>query len=324
LRPCLFLCLPLAFPLLSSSLLFSPLLSSSLLSPPLLLWQLAPSSLLVSLPLSLSPSLPLSPHHRYLRELEKACIVELALKLQRAVYAPREKIPQLGLNLVMRGVCARAGAILTPGTRSRGAGTWGEDVIVTAAALRDQRPVSALTYVEVALLTRDNFDEVLEHFPESARIIKNAAIKIAMQRAIVVVSAATKALKNRRENPNSIKGNPQMMSLLESGSKGAQLDVEAVIPLLTGKSVKSLDDLEGSDGGESSPPPSTTRGGGAAVPDAQALQAVMKRLDAHEATQKAFGAKLDKVLELLGNMQAPLSLSPRAPQLTALDKKEGA
>ena len=229
----------------------------------------------------------------------------------------------------MRGVCARAGAILTPGTKSRGAGTWGEDVIVTAAALRDQRPVSALTYVEVALLTRDNFDEVLEQFPASARIIKNAAIKIAMQRAIVVVSAATTALKFRRENPNATKGNPQMMSLLESGSKGAQLDVEAVIPLLMGKSVKSLDDLEGSGGVASeAPPPSSPRRGGVGVPDAQALQAVMKRLDAQEATQRAHGDKLDKVLELLGNMRphhdglsSPLSV--RSPtKLAAIEKKE--
>ena len=43
LRPCLFLCLSLAFPLLSSSLLASPLLSSSLLFSPRL-----PSSLLAS------------------------------------------------------------------------------------------------------------------------------------------------------------------------------------------------------------------------------------------------------------------------------------
>ena len=230
----------------------------------------------------------------------------------------------------MRGVCARAGAILTPGTKSRGAGTWGEDVIVTAAALRDQRPVSALTYVEVALLTRDNFDEVLEQFPASARIIKNAAIKIAMQRAIVVVSAATTALKYRRENPNATKGSPQMMSLLESGSKGAQLDVEAVIPLLMGKSVKSLDDLEASSGASEAPPPSSPARAraGVGVPDAQALQAVMKRLDAQEATQKAHGDKLDKVLQLLENMRAhhdALSspLSVRSPtKLAAIEGKK--
>ena len=71
----------------------------------------------------------------YLRELERACLIELALRIERAVYAPREKIPMLGLNILMRGVCARAGIILTP------ISTWGEDVIVTAPVLRDKRAV---------------------------------------------------------------------------------------------------------------------------------------------------------------------------------------
>jgi len=227
----------------------------------------------------------------YLRELEKACLVELALKIERAVYAPREKVPLLGLSIVMRGVCARAGGILTP------ISTWGEDVIVTAPALRDKRPVSALTYVEIALLTRENFDEVLAGFPESARVIKNAAMKIAMQRAIVVVSAATKALKARQNNPQALAGRTPMMALLEGGatSNGAQLDVEAVIPLLTGKEVKTIEDLEGGGvGGEAGEEPGSPGRLGR-----DALKGVMSRLDAQEATQKALGAKLDKVLELL-------------------------
>ena len=206
------------------------------------------------------------------------------------MYAPREKVPLLGLSIVMRGVCARAGGILTP------ISTWGEDVIVTASALRDKRPVSALTYAEIALLTRENFDEVLAGFPESARVIKNAAMKIAMQRAIVVVSAATKALKARQNNPQAAAGCTPMMTLLESGaaSNGAQLDVEAVIPLLMGKSVKSLEELEGGGGGGGE----VGEEGG--VPASQAaLKGVMSRLDAQEATQKSLGAKLDKVLELL-------------------------
>ena len=207
------------------------------------------------------------------------------------MYAPREKVPLLGLSIVMRGVCARAGGILTP------ISTWGEDVIVTASALRDKRPVSALTYAEIALLTRENFDEVLAGFPESARVIKNAAMKIAMQRAIVVVSAATKALKARQNNPQALAGRTPMMALLEGGatSNGAQLDVEAVIPLLTGKEVKTIEDLEGGGvGGEAGEEPGSPGRLGR-----DALKGVMSRLDAQEATQKALGAKLDKVLELL-------------------------
>ena len=56
----------------------------------------------------------------YLRDIERPCLVDLSLKIQRSVYAPREKIPAVGLNILMRGVCAKAGNILTP------ISTWGE------------------------------------------------------------------------------------------------------------------------------------------------------------------------------------------------------
>jgi len=114
----------------------------------------------------------------YLHELEKEnerpCLVELSTSLQRAVFAPREKVPAIGLNILMRGVAAKSGNILTPIT------TWGEDVIVTSQALRDSRTASALTFVEIAYLTRDVIYGVVSKYPMSHAIIKNAAMKIAI------------------------------------------------------------------------------------------------------------------------------------------------
>jgi len=247
----------------------------------------------------------------YLREVERACLVELALQIERAVYAPREKVPPLGLNILMRGVCAKAGTILTP------ISTWGEDVVVSAVVLRDTRAVSALTYVEVAYLTREAFDRALAAFPESARVIKNAAIKIAMQRAIVVVSEASKALEARKNNPQA--GHTPLTSLLQSGStsQGAQLDIESVIPLLMGKSVKSLEELDGEAG----------HGGEEGALGAQ-LAAVHARLDAQRAEQGALGSKVDdlagKVEALGGTLGEVLALlktqahAPRSPRLESL------
>jgi hypothetical protein len=59
----------------------------------------------------------------------KACLVDLSLRMERAGYAPREKIPSAKLNVLMKGVAAKAGNILTHRA------TWGEDVIVTAPPL---------------------------------------------------------------------------------------------------------------------------------------------------------------------------------------------
>lgn len=118
----------------------------------------------------------------YLRSCEPAFLVELAVLMQREGYAPREKIPSQKLCIVMRGVAAKAGNILTVSDH------WGEDMIVSSGALRDMRHASALTYVEVGTIAREDLDAVLQTFPNSERVIRQSAMKIAMQRAIVVIS----------------------------------------------------------------------------------------------------------------------------------------
>ena len=118
----------------------------------------------------------------YLRSCEPAFLVELAVLMQREGYAPREKIPSLKLCIVMRGVAAKGGNILTVGDH------WGEDMIVSSVALRDTRHASALTYVEVGTIAREDLEELLMQFRQSERAIRQAAMKIAMQRAIVVIS----------------------------------------------------------------------------------------------------------------------------------------
>ena len=83
------------------------------------------------------------------------CLVELALAMKREAFAPREKMTSEKLSIVMRGVAAKAGNILTVTMH------WGEDMIVSSAALRDGVEASALTYVEIMTLSRDDCFEVL-------------------------------------------------------------------------------------------------------------------------------------------------------------------
>jgi len=75
----------------------------------------------------------------FLRDLEAGCRLDLAVKLQRAGYNARERMPADRISIVTRGVAAKAGFILTFGN------VWGEDSIVRATSLRDSRMVSALT-----------------------------------------------------------------------------------------------------------------------------------------------------------------------------------
>jgi len=86
--------------------------------------------------------------------------------------------------------CVQAGNILTLGAY------WGEDVIVTSHALRDLRPASALTYVEVATLTRADLFAVLDQFEDSRTQIRQAAMRIAMQRAIKIIAEYMRARRD--------------------------------------------------------------------------------------------------------------------------------
>jgi hypothetical protein len=167
----------------------------------------------------------------YLREIEKDALVDLAVKLGRSGYAPREKISGTSLNILLRGVAAKAGNILTPVT------TWGEDIIVTTLALRDRRTASALTYVEVATLSRDTLDEVLDRFPDSKKVVQQAAIKIAMQRAILIVS---EYLKRQREMRNPGGGLSLAARVGEHMRVGSLSSAPEVLEMLTGKKLKEV------------------------------------------------------------------------------------
>ena len=147
----------------------------------------------------------------YFQGIEDGAVVALSLRIERSGYAPREKIPVGQLNILVRGVAAKSGNILTPIT------TWGEDIIVTSPQLREKKAASALTVVEIASITRNDVDEVLEDFPASAQFIRKAAMKIAMQRAIVVVS---EFVKMSRERAASLTSGTQIFNAIKTMATG--------------------------------------------------------------------------------------------------------
>lgn len=81
------------------------------------------------------------------------------------------------LSIVTRGTAVRGGQPITLHQY------WGADIIVSSAALRDHRPGSALTYVEIVCLTRPELLKCLEGWDESARVLRLAALQISMVRA---------------------------------------------------------------------------------------------------------------------------------------------
>ena len=56
-------------------------------------------------------------------------------------------------------------------------------MIVTSAALRDKRPASALTYVEIVCLTRANLEKEIANYPASRHHIHVAAVNFGARRS---------------------------------------------------------------------------------------------------------------------------------------------
>jgi len=118
----------------------------------------------------------------YLAECGSRFLIALAVKVVRACFAPREQISSLRLNILMRGVAAKAGYILTEGSY------WGEDIIITSPALRDLRSASALSYVEVATISRADLDEVMEQHPQDCDTLRQGALLLATNRASKIIA----------------------------------------------------------------------------------------------------------------------------------------
>ena len=119
----------------------------------------------------------------YLEQAEGECLVQLASRLDRFGFPPKERMSSTQLHILSRGIAARGGDLLYGGM------CWGTDIILHAAVLRDTRLITALTYVEVQALSRESLYAVLDMFPESARVVQNAAVRMALKRTVVLLKA---------------------------------------------------------------------------------------------------------------------------------------
>jgi hypothetical protein len=122
-------------------------------------------------------------HVWYFASLEADCLVQLAARLHRHGFPPRERIESIRLNILKRGIAARGGELIYSGM------CWGIDMILASAVLRDTRPITALTYVEVQTLSREDLYDVLETYPDSAKVVQNAAVRVALKRTVILLKA---------------------------------------------------------------------------------------------------------------------------------------
>lgn len=129
------------------------------------------------------------------REVNREFLVAVCHELHGTVYEPREPIKwQNRLYCVGKGVASRAGHIRTAGC------FWGEDFILESFELKDKQPAHALTFVEVLVLTRENFFRVLDHYPGEKRLVRKATVRMAIRRGIMHTAKKISESNNRKRS----------------------------------------------------------------------------------------------------------------------------
>ena len=82
---------------------------------------------------------------RFLRKVEVACAVRIALSVNMAVYVPTELVRADSMHYLNHGTVVYRGSVLITGA------VWGDDCILRRADMRS-RPARALTYANVSLI----------------------------------------------------------------------------------------------------------------------------------------------------------------------------
>ena len=93
--------------------------------------------------------------------------------------------------MVERGVVAKRGRLGLAG------GCFGKDVILSNDNLRDIGDAIALTFVQTISLTQQDIFELLVDYPQAYHIVRKAALRMALVRALVKAAGIVKRSKYR-------------------------------------------------------------------------------------------------------------------------------
>ena len=115
----------------------------------------------------------------YFADVESGFLRDLASKLVYHAFEQREPIlfSTPTLSIVVNGTAVRGGKPFGIGQ------CFGEDAIIASDALRDQRPVTALTYCELCCVSKADIHSTAKGFPRAAKRLRLEALKIALYRA---------------------------------------------------------------------------------------------------------------------------------------------
>jgi len=109
-------------------------------------------------------------------------MVQVALGLRPAVYAPGERPGPGWMYVIHRGIALYGGRMLTSGK------VWGDDMLLALPELRAQFVCTAMNYLEVFVLGCEMLHKIAADFPTSQKIIRKKTCRMAFRRMIVYLA----------------------------------------------------------------------------------------------------------------------------------------
>lgn len=122
----------------------------------------------------------------FLRGVESACAVQIAMAVSPLVFVPTERPPPQCLYVIHRGAVLYEGRLLT---RHK---CWGEDVILSSDRYRSPGHARAMTYLEAYSITHDGLMTIVLAFPVASYRVRRAAFLLALRRDIKMRAAAAR------------------------------------------------------------------------------------------------------------------------------------
>eukprot|EP00808_Paulinella_micropora_P017897 g65566.t1 len=155
----------------------------------------------------------------YFQNASDDFVMVCSLAVEHVLYAPLEWIPGESLHVIRRGVVAYKSKVLLAGR------VFGDDMILDNPKLRSGGVARALTYVELARLSRRNLDWILGKFPLEARKVAQSKIKLAVRRWVIREWRREQAEKKRmlrRQDPKRSSIGSRCRSRVKKSSLFAQ------------------------------------------------------------------------------------------------------
>jgi len=119
--------------------------------------------------------------------VSKDFVASLVQRMHAAVFCPEEIMPSVNhLCVISKGVASKQGSILVKGAY------YGMDIILQSTFLKQKTPARALTHTELLLINKLDLVDVFFKFPKDSQIVRRYALRLAIRRAMVLISTFSK------------------------------------------------------------------------------------------------------------------------------------